>query len=645
MFMKKLYILGVLILGLLSGHAQLRLPKLISDGMVLQRNTPLKIWGWALPNDTVEIDFYGQSKYGVANKEGLWQVNLSEMNAGGPYQILLSSKDTTIVIKDVLVGDVWLCSGQSNMQFNMDKVKKKYKKDIAQAYKPYIRSFLVSKQYNFNGPQVDVDSGLWRQANPSTVPNFSAVAYFFGLELYEKYRVPIGLIDASVGGTPAQAWMSEEALKSFPHYNEEAQRCKDSAYVASIEEKNIQDLTQWNKKALINDKGLGQTPWYANEIDVSTWPTMELPGYWNQTDIGNANGVVWFRGQVNVPKDMLGDDMQLQLGRIVDADSVYVNGIMVGSTSHKFAIRNYTVPSAIIQEGDNIITIRVANISRTGGFVKGNPLTLSTTQNSIDLSGQWYFQLGAKMPALERPVMLQWKPTGLYNNMIAPIRNYALKGVVWYQGEGNTKVAKEYADLFPSLIKDWRKQWNDDKMPFLFVQLANFMKVDEQPQASAWAMLRESQLKTLALNNTGMAVAIDIGEWNDIHPRNKKDVGKRLALAAQKIAYKEDVVYSGPIYKSKAIKKGKISLSFELFGSSLRCSKGQELMGFAIAGTDNCFVWANAQIDGNRIVVWSDKVDKPVAVRYAWANNPDNANLTNTEGLPASPFRTDNWEK
>lgn len=644
---RKILVLIILCIGALQAGAQLRLPKLVSDGMVLQQNTELKIWGWASPKDVVAVEFLNKQYTSVTDAEGNWILRLPELNAGGPFKMTVSTEDTSIVINDILIGEVWLCSGQSNMQFVMQKVKKKYAADIAIAKNENIRSFEVPKKYDFSGVQNDLKNGKWLSANPQSVLNYSAVAYFFGLELYNKYKVPIGLINASVGGTPAQAWMSEEALKIFPHYYDEAQKCKDISYLKSITQKNEEDAISWNVSALRLDKGIkdGQTPWYANDIECDNWPLIEMPGYWNKTRLVNTKGIVWLRRKLKLSKVFVNNDVKLKLGRIVNADSVYINGTKVGSTDHQYAIRNYTVPRGILKEGENNITIRVVNNRQQGGIVKGNKIVLVTEDETLDLSGKWHYQLGAKMPALERPVMLQWKSTGLYNNMIAPLRKYALKGVIWYQGEGNTRAAKEYAHLFPALINDWRTQWDNDDLPFLFVQLANFMKVEDQPKPSAWAMLRDSQLKTLALKNTGMAVAIDIGEWNDIHPLNKKDVGKRLALAAQKFAYHEELVHSGPIYKSMKIKKDKIILSFQLNGSSLQCSNGKKLEEFAIAGADKKFVWAKAKIKGDKLIVWSDEVDNPVAVRYAWANNPDKAKLVNKEGLPASPFRTDDWEK
>ena len=643
--MKRIWIIFFLLISI-TVNAQIQLPKLISDGMVLQRNTQLNIWGWASAGDSVTIHFQDHTYQTISDQNGGWKVKLPEMAAGGPYEMVISAKDSTIVLQNILIGEVWLCSGQSNMQFTMAGAKYKYAHSIANSTNAVIRHFEVPKHYNLKEPQDDLSGGQWVEAHPESVLSFSAVAYFFGRTLYDKYKVPIGLINASVGGSPAQAWMSKEALKDFPNYLEESEKYTDLAYVQMLEQKHLQQTADWHEQARASDQGIqdSQSPWFANHIDRTSWLSIMLPDYVNPVDNVHPNGVVWFSRTIDVPRSFLDGTAQVKLGRIMDADSVYINGTWVGATSHQWATRTYNIPEGLLQSGRNQITVRVVNWGGRAGFVKGYPLTLATQTDTLDLRGSWRYQIGAKMPPLASSVVLQWIPTGLFNNMIAPLTNYKIKGVIWYQGEGNVSKAQEYVQLFPTLIQDWRKKWQDSDLPFLFVQLANFGKVVAQPQASAWALLREAQLKTLAFPNTGMAVAIDIGEWNDVHPKNKEDVGKRLALAAQKIAYKEKIVFSGPLYKSMRIRKGRAILTFNHFGSKWIWPKGEAMPGFAIAGNDKHFVWANAKIKGNKVIVWSDAIKEPVAVRYAWANNPGSVSLINAEGVPASPFRTDQWE-
>jgi len=375
------------------------------------------------------------------------------------------------------------------------------------------------------------------------------------------------------------------------------------------------------------------------------WKQMKVPGYWADINNQELNGAVWFRRTIEVPASMLNKPLKLELGRIIDADSVFINGQYAGNTTYQYPPRRYILSSNMLKEGKNTIAIRVISNSGKGGFVLDKPYELTTTTDTIELKGNWKYKVGAVMPPLPAETFVRWKPGGLYNAMIAPLVNYSIKGVIWYQGEANANNATkalEYQKLFPALIKDWRQQWKQGDFPFLYVQLPNFTEAKEQPSESDWAQLREAQLKTLSIPNTGMAVAIDLGEWNDIHPSNKKVVGKRLVLVAESVAYKEkNIVYSGPLYQSMKIEGNKIIISFTNKGSGLIAKGNTELKYFAIAGTDKKFVWANAVIQNNKVVVWNDAVKNPVVVCYAWADNPEGANLYNKEGLPASPFTTD----
>lgn len=643
--MIKIKNISVFVFGLtIMCFAQLRLPKLISDGMVLQRNADVKIWGWAAKNENISVNFIDSTYQTKADNNGNWFIMLSNLNAGGPFTMTIFSSDT-VKINDILIGDVWVCSGQSNMELTMKRVSPIYKKEIENSENKFIRYFEVPDKYNFNSPQKDFQNVKWQSANPQTVLNFSAVSYFFGKELYDKYKIPIGLINSALGGSPVEAWMSEDALKNFPKYYNEAQKFKDSALIKKIQDEDNARINAWYNLLYQKDEGYKNPNeiWYDSSLNTSDWNTMEIPGYWANTNLGAVNGVVWFRKEINIPKSLAGKKAKLLLGRIVDADSVFVNGIFVGTTSYQYPPRRYNISAGVLKEGKNLIVIRVISNSGKGGFVKDKPYKLIFENKEINLSGIWKFKLGAEMQPLGSQTFIRWKPLGLFNAMLAPLLNYSIKGVIWYQGETNANYPDDYYKLFVTMIKDWRKKWNQGKFPFLFVQLPNFLESIDEPSESNWALIREAQLETLSLPNTGMAVAIDIGEWNDIHPLNKKDVGFRLSLAAEKIAYGENIIYSGPIYQSMEIDSGKIILTFSNIGRGLAVKNGGKLNSFAIAGNDHKFIWANAKIINNKIMVWSDKIPNPAAVRYAWANNPENANLINKEGLPASPFRTDNW--
>ncbi|MBN2092824.1 sialate O-acetylesterase [candidate division KSB1 bacterium] len=628
---------------IVTAYGEVRLPKLISDGMVLQRNAEIKIWGYAAPGEEIVIHFINSIHKTTADNKGDWSIVVSNLKAGGPYNMQINATNS-IKIRDIMIGDVWVCSGQSNMELNMQRVSPLYAAEIAAAENPNIRYFEVPDTYNFSGLQKDLQSGKWEKANPKDVLHFSAVSYFFGKELYEKYKIPVGLINSALGGSPAESWISEEGLKAFPEHYAEAQRFKDSTLIAQIQHEDRTRINTWYRQLRENDEGYQnpEMPWYCLEYNPVNWSTMQIPGYWANESLGFVNGVVWFRKKIDVPVSMVGKLALLNLGRIIDADSVFVNGIFVGTTSYQYPPRRYTIPAGVLKEGKNIIVVRVINSWGSGGFAEDKPYEIVVDNEKLDLKGDWEYQPGAKMEPLQGETFIRWKPMGLFNAMIAPLLNYPIKGVIWYQGESNAGRPIEYRTLFPALIQDWRNHWQIGDSPFLFVQLPNFMEAKAQPSESNWALLREAQLKTLSVPNTAMAVAIDIGEWNDVHPLNKKDVGKRLALAAQRIAYNnKQVVYSGPMYKSMKIDGNKIILTFTNIGSGLAAKGGQELKGFAISGVDKKFIWAQAKIDGDKIIVWSDKIVNPVAVRYAWADNPEGANLYNIEGLPASPFRTD----
>jgi sialate O-acetylesterase len=610
--------------------------------MVLQRDAQVRIWGWAGAQEKISISFHDSVYRASANEKGEWSIVLSSLKAGGPFTMSVNASNT-IAIKDILIGDVWVCSGQSNMELPMKRVSPLYETEIAKSDYPYVRYFAVPQKYDFNTPENDLGSGKWESTTPANVLNFSAVAYFFGTELYEKYHVPIGLINASLGGSPAESWLSEEALKQFPDHYKEAQRFKDANLIRQIEKEDKTRIDAWYGKLRQNDEGCRDPlkPWSDPLLSTADWGSMNVPGYWASTELGPVNGVVWFRKEVNVPGSMVGQQAKLILGRIVDADSVFINGAFVGTTGYQYPPRWYGIPSNLLREGRNTIVVRVISNIGKGGFVLDKPYELVCAGQKIDLKGKWQYRLGAQMEPLESQTFIRWKPLGLYNAMISPLLNYCIKGMAWYQGESNAERPLEYRELLPALIRDWRGKWKVGDLPFVFVQLPNFMETKDQPSESNWALLREAQLKALSLPRTGMAVTIDIGEWNDVHPLNKKDVGKRLAFAAQKMAYADDnVVSSGPIYQSMKTEGNKIIMAFAHTGSGL-VAKGRELKSFAIAGPDKRFVWATAKIENNNVVAWSELVANPVAVRYAWADNPEGANLYNVEGLPASPFRTD----
>jgi sialate O-acetylesterase len=637
--------------------ANVKLPVLISDGMVLQRDTKINIWGWASPGEKVRVKFIDKTFSTVTGRDGNWKVTLPPMKAGGPYTMEIKGKNS-IAIKDILIGDVWFCSGQSNMVLNMERVKEKYPGDIANADYPEIRNFFVPTASDVVSVHDDLPPGKWVSASPENVLTFGAVTFFFARSIYTECKIPIGIINSSVGGTPIEAWISEEGFKEFPQILTRIESFKDTAYMNPILRAAAKRAGTGQGSAGVSglsdrgkDKGLsGPEPWYDPEYNPADepqgWHKFWLPGYLDDQGVRGLDGVIWFRKEINVPESMTGRPAKLFMGRIVDADEVYVNGVFSGSISYQYPPRRYNLPAGLLKPGKNVIVIRLTNYSGKGGFVPDKPYWLVVGNDSIDLRGDWLYKVGQVFIPFDpgslpnTPVLvMQNEPTGLYNAMVAPVINYRIKGILWYQGEANTFRPREYQQLLPALIADWRNKWQEGPIPFLYAQLPNFMEVQYLPSESNWAELRFAQLKSLSVPNTAMTVTIDAGEWNDIHPLEKRVVGERLALAARRLAYgDENIVYSGPIYKSLSKEGNRIIIEFDHTGRGLMVKGGGDLNYFAIAGEDKKFVWADAIIEDNHVVVWNDEIPNPIWVRYAWADNPESANLYNVNGLPASPF-------
>ncbi len=622
--------------------AQLQVSKIFSDHAVLQRGLEVPIWGQARPGQTVKVSLDSISFQSEADQAGNWRVQLPPMEAGGPYKLIIDSDTEKVIFQNILVGDVWLCSGQSNMEWAV-KYSNNAEQEIQQATDDQIRHFKVPRSYGF-WPQDTLKGGKWTVCNPENVGNYTAVGYFFAKELRKHQNVPIGLLNTSWGGSRIEPWMRAETL-GYP--NQEEAALSIQSYMDSI-----RNLTKARLEALIGylpEEDLGMKDvfplWASPEYNHENWKTMDIPGTWESKGYPELDGIVWFRKEIFLTKRDIEHDLILNLGPIQDADITYFNGHLIGKTNSYDSKRTYSITSNHLREGLNTIAIRVHDGSWSGGLTgKCEDFFYTSSIEQKSLCGAWHFKVGqVDLKNAAMPIRFH---TLLYNYMIHPILDYPIKGALWYQGESNGSFAdaKNYAAQFETMIEDWRKLWNCGDFPFLWVQLANWQKPNQQPTDTGWARLREAQTKTLEnVPNTAQAVIIDIGEADDIHPRNKQDVGYRLALGARKIAYSEALVHSGPLYKSMRIQENKIVLNFELFGSQLMTKDNAALQSFAIAGADQKFYWATAKIVGDQIIVSSPQVAHPLAVRYAWADNPSTANLYNKEGLPASPFRTDSW--
>ena len=630
-----------------AARAAVRLPKLVGDHMVLQRDRPLPIWGWADATEPVQVTFRGKT-YAAAHTgpDGRWATTLPATPAGGPYELIIKGKNT-IVVRDVLVGDVWLASGQSNMEWPLRNANRGAQ-EVAAANFPRIRLLDVPNAAA-NTPQTDFGGAGWRPCRPETAANFSAVAYFFGRDLQQQYQVPIGLIAAEWGGTAAEAWTSAEGLTALPEFRPRVGALQNSN-IEQTEREYAARVAAWQRTPAGQDLGraAGQVPWSAPDAATADWLTMPLPMLWEKfPGFGNLDGVLWFRRDVELTAAEAGQPLTLSLGPIDDNDSTWFNGTLVGATVGVDQKRTYKVPAALARAGRNVVAVRVLDTGGGGGLW-GEPqdLHLTTATRTLPLAGDWPFHVGLDsrlLPPRPYPRGAQNEPTALFNGMIAPLIPYAIKGAIWYQGEENASRAAQYQTLFPALIRDWRGRWREGNFPFLFVQLANFQPDQAQPADYEWAELREAQRQTLSLPNTGMAVAIDLGDPGNIHPRNKQAVGRRLALAARRVAYGDkQVVYSGPTFEQLTTQGNTVRLTFGHLGGGLvlKDAGGAYLKGFAVAGADRRFHWAQGRLEGNTLVLSSPDVPQPQAVRYDWGNSPF-PNLYNQAGLPAAPFRTD----
>ena len=629
--------------GIYIVKAQIRLPKLISDNMVLQRDQPIKMWGWAQPKEKINLVFNKKTFQTTTNDAGKWELMLPAQSAGTGFEMLLKGKNE-ISIKNIAFGDVWLSSGQSNMVTPMERVKEKYPDDIANANFPDIRNFFVQTLTDLNSPKDDFLQGQWKVAAPKDILAFGAVSYFFAHEIHEKYKVPIGIINSSVGGTPIEAWISEGGYKNFADIQKTIARNKDTSYVNSF---NRRPAFPRNNTPQIKDLGTIEH-WENPDYQSKGWRNINIPGYWEDQGIKDLNGVVWFRRTFEIPKSWIGKPVKLFMGRIIDADEMYVNGKKIGNITYQYPPRRYEIPTDLLKEGKNTFVIRVTNTAGKGGFVPDKPYYMTANGEEIDLKGTWQYKVGEVFQPINfggfsGEIVQQNQPTALFNAMIAPVLPMKIKGFLWYQGESNVGNPEPYNQLMPSLINDWRNLWNDVNLPFLVVQLANYQDINYTPTESNNAKLREAQNQALTLPNTAVTVTIDLGEWNDIHPLNKKDIGKRLALSARNLAYNEkNTVHSGPILSAQNIENGKITLTFNNIADGITSKDNEELRWFAIADYDKKFVWAKTRIIGkDKIELWNESVKTPQYARYAWQDNPEGVNFYNSANLPASPFRTD----
>lgn len=630
---------------LISGatFARLHFAGIFTDHAVLQRGKPIPVWGWAKSGEKIKVLFNGQQVQSTANDQGKWLVTLTPVEAGGPYTLTAKTTKETVTLSDIMVGEVWICSGQSNMEWPLEQTDNA-KAAIAAATNGLIRQIKIPNTLSLHENN-DIPETQWVSSSPQTAAQFTAVGYYFALSLFEQLKVPIGLINSSWGGSQVEGWISKQAMLSSEELKTYAAHMP-ATWEASepFLEKRLTDFLK--EKAGKPFVMPAESEMLAPGYDFSTWPSAGAPGQWDWAGVWAFRGQGYMQRIVEMDETLADKPSVLNLGTNDSKYTIFINGRQVAEGQQQQV--RVELAASTWKPGENILLIKqAAQITPEwmGMGIHGSPdqVYLGFGDTRISLSGgNWRI-----MPSIKEPHsyarLMNNVGTTLYNAMIHPLIPYAFQGVIWYQGESNAGRAYQYRKTFPLMITDWRNRWKD-VFPFLFVQLSSFGADQNSNEGSTWAELREAQSMTLNLPRTGMAVTTDIGNAADIHPRNKKDVGYRLAANALHNVYGQDLPFSGPVYQSVRFENGKATLRFDFADKGLVAKdKYGYLKGFEIAGADKKFYYAQATIIGNTITVHSPEVLSPVAVRYAWSDAPVEANLYNTEGFPASPFRTDTW--
>ena len=638
-------VICVFLLLSLSAKAELKLSSYFSDGMVLQRDKEIHIWGSAFNEKNIEVSLGNNQVNIKLNNSGKWDVYLPAMAAGGPYTLKIKGS-STLYIQDILIGDVWICGGQSNMQMALRETSFK-EVDSTFLNKAPLRLLRIDIKTDYL-PSNEINTAGWSTlAQGEKLADFSAVAYHFGKYVIENTEVPIGLISVNLGATSIETWMSNEALMNFPQFKGELKPIlEENKNTEQLKKANLNKNAKWYKKYSL---GIGiDEQWFKPNTDTSDWETIQASGntWENDENLKDFDGAVWFRKEFDLPAGFEGDSLQINLLQIDDYDRTWVNGHFIGETFGNRNHRSYKIPIKFLQAQNNVLVVRVFDTGGIGGFTTnsfwGNPI----------LWGEWKFKKGLQIDPkdINAPLLPNISPFSspavLYNANIAPLTQIGIKGVIWYQGEANADRAVEYKALFPAMITDWRNAWGQGDFPFLFVQLANYGEEKENIEPSDWAELREAQSQALALKNTAMATAIDVGEAGNIHPDNKKEVGTRLGMGSLRIAYNKSSIPQSPIFEEAEYNENEVKIYFKhVMDSLVTKDKNGFVRGFQIAGADKKFYWAQAKIVGKNVVsVYNPLVNHPVAIRFNWENNPGKTDLYSAAGLPVIPFRTDFWE-
>jgi sialate O-acetylesterase len=616
---------------------------MFSDNMVLQRGKTDPVWGWARPGEVIRVEIAGHTAKAVAGADGRWEAKIQPPAPGGPYTLKISGPDQTVEFHEVLVGDVWLCGGQSNMELGIGLVNDAAE-EIKEANHPEIRLFLVNHKVSYSPAKVP--DGTWKICSPETINQggwggFSAVAYFFGRRLQQDIHVPVGLIEDCVGGSLVESWMGPKTLRKLGGNDEKLDAIERLGVKGSPPYGSF--LMHWLDEY---DVGISNH-WASPVVDDSDWKAVHVPGAFQELGLADVPCVCWFRKEIVLPDPLPAGSASIHLGWVEKMETTYINGHQVGISSWADHNRDYDISAGLLKPGTNLVTLRIFKWKSKESFLsKPDLLRLEVGSTAIPLAGEWSAKLSfnAQPP---HPMPLDYEnyptmPAVLFLGMIQPVAPLAIKGVIWYQGEANFTHAYQYRTLLPAMIDNWRDQFDQSDLPFYIVGLPAFMQRHSVPGTDGWAELREAQALTAKdVRNCGLATTVDTGDADDIHPKNKVPVGDRLAYCALSQTYSEKIPYQGPTYASMKHLPGALKLSFKYADGGL-VIKGDTLGEFSVAGSDRKWHWAEARIEGESVVVLSTEVADPVAARYAWQANPL-ATLYNGAGLPAVPFRTDDW--
>jgi len=612
----------------------MRLSALFGDGMVIQREQVNYIWGYTEPKCEITGIFDGKQFKGIVRENGYFEAKLPELPVGGPYELTIQG-DETITIKDVLVGDVFLLSGQSNMELPLNRTLELFEKELADTDEPDIRLFEVPKEFDFAQEREMISGAKWIKASGEELYIMSAVGFFMAKELRKNHPVPIGLLQSAVGGAPARAYCKEETIKRQGYYIEELEQCKVPGYVESVQKKDLENEEKWRNEAWESYKG--------KPISAGT---IEVPDIWFENELKDFHGALRITREFTLTKEQAEGCKEIALGAIIDADRVYINDVFVGNTEYKYPPRFYQIPEGTLKEGINKVEIQLLVFREVGGFVKDKPYGIRNKGEKevfLDLSGTWKYEVMKEMEVLPDATFFIWKAAALYNGMLSPLRRWNVKGCFFYQGESDVGKEDRYVKEIEALVQDIRTLWNNDSMPFIYVQLAGYSDCIKENQKIDWAEFREAQEKNLSIPYTAMATAFDIGYYNDLHPFDKKTLGNRLALCARKLIYQEDVICYAPTVKE--VGKTEDSKIYVLFNEDdVKLFAGKdgndtEIHEVEIEDEQGAFHKAKAILSDNHLLAWVDGINSPKSIRYSFRNCPLEPNLFSQIGLPVLPFR------